>query len=136
MSLILTFKVKKPLDTVFEYLTDMDKFVSIHPVIDKIEPLSNNNFLVHETLKFGFIPVSFRYQFFLNMNLLEKTVEMNATVMKFTKINMVFSLKWVDNTTVIKEAISIKTPFPLQSIIESIFKKQHIQLFKNIENTT
>jgi len=71
----------------------MQKFVSNHPVIDKIEPLSKNIFLVNETLKLGFIPVSFRYQFSLNMNLLEQTVEMNATVMKFTKIKMVFVVK-------------------------------------------
>lgn len=132
MSLNLAFKVKKPLDTVFEYLTDMDKFVSIHPVIDKIEPLSNNNFLVHETLKFGFIPVSFRYQFFLNMNLLEKTVEMNATVMKFTKIKMVFVLKSEGHSTKVTETILFKSIFPIKWIMIKIFKKQHTMLFANM----
>jgi carbon monoxide dehydrogenase subunit G len=132
MSLNLAFKVKKPLDTVFEYLTDMDKFVSIHPVIDKIEPLSKNIFLVHETLKLGFIPVSFRYQFFLNMNLLEKTVEMNATVMKFTKIKMAFVLKSEGHSTQVAETILFKSTFPIKWFMSKIFKKQHAKLFANM----
>ena len=55
----LIFRVNKPIDTVFDYLTDMQKFVSVHPLISKIDDLSGNNYLVHETLKVGFIPFSF-----------------------------------------------------------------------------
>lgn len=132
MSLNLAYKVNKPIDTVFEYLTDMDKFVSFHPVIDKIEPLSNNNFLVYETLKFGFIPLSFTYQTFLSSNLAEKTVEMKAIVMKFTKIKIFFLLKSEGNFTHVTETIHFKSPFPIKGIMGKIFKKQHTILFNNI----
>ena len=132
MSLNLAYNVNKPLDKVFEYLTDMDKFVSIHPVIDKIECLSNNFFLVYETLKFGFIPLSFKYQVILSSNLAEKTVEMKATVMKFTKIKMVFVLKSEGNSTHVTETIHFKSPFPIKRIMGKIFKKQHKILFNNM----
>ena len=57
----LTFTLTKPADFIFDYLTDMDKFASIHPVISKIDRLGDNRYLVHETLKIGFIPYSFTY---------------------------------------------------------------------------
>lgn len=132
MSLVLTFEVKKPLETVFENLTDMQKFVSFHPIISKIEPISDNNYLVYETLKFGFIPVSFTYQVLVSSSLAEKTVEMKATVLKFTKIQMAFELKSKGDYTVITETINFKSPFPVKGIMSKIFKKQHITLFANM----
>ena len=66
MNLVLTFEVKKPIETVFENLTDMQKFVSFHPIIDKIEPVSGNHYFVEETLRFGSISLSFEY--FVSIN--------------------------------------------------------------------
>ena len=103
MSLNLSFKVEKPIETVFENLTDMQKFVSFHPVITKIEAISNNNYRVHETLRFGFIPVTFQYLVVINSNLAEKKVKMVATVLKLTKIEINFVLKTVENFTIITE---------------------------------
>lgn len=132
MSLNLEFKVNKPLNTVFENLIDMDKYVSFHPIIDKIEPLSNNNYLVHETLRIGMIPVKFKYPVTINSNRAEKIVEMKATVMKFTKIEMLFVLKSEENSTHISETIDFKSPFPVKRIMSQIFKKQHTTLFANM----
>ena len=55
----LSFRIHKKSDLVFDYLTDMQKFVSVHPVISKIDNTGQESYLVHETLKFGFIPFSF-----------------------------------------------------------------------------
>jgi carbon monoxide dehydrogenase subunit G len=132
MNLKLEFKVNKPWQTVFENLIDMDKFVSFHPVIDKIEPLSVKYYLVHETLKFAFLSVSFKYDVFLSSNPAKKTVEMKATVMKFTKIEMFFALKSEDNSTTVIESIHFKSPFPIKKIMSQIFKKQHSILFANM----
>jgi carbon monoxide dehydrogenase subunit G len=57
----LSFKIHNNIDLIFGYLTNMQKFVSVHPVISKIDNTSNKNYLVDETLKFGFIPFSFTY---------------------------------------------------------------------------
>ncbi|OYU65215.1 MAG: hypothetical protein CFE22_14870 [Cytophagaceae bacterium BCCC1] len=123
----LDYIINKPINLVFDYLTDMQKFAAAHPVIHRTEKLSENNYMVFEKLAF----ISFSYPVTIDFNKKENTILMEAVVMKFTKINMVFSLKSVDNTTIVKETISIKSPFPLQSIIESIFKKQHEKLFRN-----
>ena len=59
--MVLKFKLKKTLPFIFKYLSDMEKFTSVHPLISKIDKKGTNSYPVHETLKFGFIPFSFTY---------------------------------------------------------------------------
>lgn len=129
----LSFKVNKNIDLVFDYLTDMQKFVSVHPVISKIEKTSDKNYIVYETLKFGFIPFSFTYPVTIEKSIKDKIVIIRATVFKLTKIEMKFVLKADKDHTIIDEEIQFNSPLPVKFIMKSIFKKQHTQLFKNIE---
>lgn len=136
----LSFRIKKRKNIVFDYLTDMQKFVSVHPVITKIVENDNSNknsYLVYETLKFGFIPISFTYSVIVESNFDENLVVISAIVMRFTKIKMTFALKsdveFPDEFTIIEENIIFKSPLPVKSIMESIFRKQHKQLFNNIQ---
>jgi carbon monoxide dehydrogenase subunit G len=129
----LTFKINKPIDTIFDYLTDMQKFVSVHPVISKIDNLSGNNYLVHETLKLGIIPFSFTYPVIIDQNFNDKKVVIRATVMKLTRIEMSYKLTTENNSTIINETITFKSPLPIKSIMQNIFRKQHTILFENIE---
>ena len=129
----LIFKINKPIDTVFDYLTDMQKFVSVHPVISKIDSLSGNNYLVYETLKLGFIPFSFTYPVTIDQSFNDKKVLIRATVMKLTKIEMSYTLTTDNNSTIINETITFKSPLPIKSIMQNIFRKQHTLLFEKIE---
>jgi len=129
----LSFRIHKKSELIFDYLTDMQKFVSVHPVISKIDNTGQESYLVHETLKFGFIPFSFTYPVTIEKNILDKEVVIRATVFKLTKIEMKFILKTDKDFTIIDEEIMFKSPLPVKFIMESIFKKQHAQLFKNIE---
>ena len=129
----LSFRLKKKSDFIFDYLTDMQKFVSVHPVISKIDNTGNESYLVHETLKMGLISFSFTYPVAIEKNHIEKVVIIRATVMKLTKIEMKFVLKTDNDYTLIEENIQFNSPLPVKFIMQSIFKKQHNQLFKNIE---
>lgn len=127
------FRIHKNPDIVFDFLTDMQKFASVHPVISQIDNTGNESYLVHETLKFGFIPFSFTYPVSIEKSALDKTVIIRATVFKVTKIEMKFALKADDDYTIIEEEILLTSPLPIKFIMKGIFKKQHHQLFKNIE---
>ena len=129
----LTFNVQQPIEMVFDYLTDMQKFVSVHPVITKIDWLLANKYLVHETLKFGFIPVPFTYPVTIDQNDKDKTIVIRATVMKIIKVEMNYKLDRFNGLTTIDETIIIKSLLPIQAIMERIFRKQHGLLFQNIE---
>lgn len=129
----LSFRIHKNLDLVFDYLTDMQKFVLVHPIISKIENISDKNYLVHETLKFGFIPFSFTYPVTIEKSFLDKIVIIRATVFKIIKIEMRFVLKEDNGYTIIDEEIHFNSPLPIKSIMKKVFKVQHEKLFKNID---
>jgi len=129
----LTFRLKKSPEFVFEHLTDMQKFVSVHPIISQIEPKGSEQYLVHETLRFLRLPFSFTYPVTLEVNSPERIVTMRANVMKLVKIEMKFVLKPENDFTFIEENINFRSALPVKFILQSIFKKQHRQLFKNIE---
>jgi carbon monoxide dehydrogenase subunit G len=131
--MIFSTKIKKSPDCVFDYLTDIQKFASAHPAITKIDRKSANRYLVHETLKLGFIPVSFTYPATIDSYPEENIIIMRATVMRLTKIEMTFSLKASNGSTIIKENILFSSPLSICSVLERVFKTQHTQLFRNIE---
>jgi carbon monoxide dehydrogenase subunit G len=128
----LTFRIAKPADFVFDYLTDMEKFVSVHPVITQMDTIGSDRYLVHETLKLGFIPFSFTYPVTIEGNWRDKVVIIRATVMKLTKIEMTFVIQATNGATVVEESILFKSPLPLVFIMQKVFKKQHEQLFKKM----
>lgn len=130
----LSFKINKPADFVFDYLTDMQKFASVHPVISKITDDGGGRFTVYETLKMGFVPFSFTYPVRIESNFADKIVLIRATVMKFTRIEMNFTVTPDNGFSVVEEDIDFKSPLPVKSVMQSIFRKQHTRLFENIES--
>ncbi|MEP7107362.1 MAG: hypothetical protein ABI760_05255 [Ferruginibacter sp.] len=129
----LSYRVNKPADIVFHYLADMQKFVSVHPVITKMEIIKDNRYLVFETMKFGLIPFSFTYPVTVNSNIETKKISIKATVMKIALIEMMFSIAPAYGHTIIHEEIKFKTVLPIKSLMQKIFINQHQQLFLNIE---
>jgi hypothetical protein len=131
--MILTFTLKKKLDHTFAYLSDMQKFVLVHPIIFQIDEIRKGYYLIHETLKLGFLPLTFTYPVTIEQNRLANIIVFKALVLKFTKIEMTFTLQENLDFTVVEEEIQIKSPFPIRFFMERIFKAQHSLLFKNIE---
>ncbi len=107
----------------------MQKFVSIHPIIYKMDDLGNGNYKVYE--KLGFI--SFTYSATVTGDPQTKTVNIKAVVMKMTHIEMNFTIKTEGDYSHIHETVTFKSPLPIKGIMQSIFEKQHKQLFLNIE---
>jgi carbon monoxide dehydrogenase subunit G len=130
----LRFEVNKPTHVVFDYLTDMQKFCSIHPIIHKIEDKGNNTYLIHETLKIGFIPFSFTYPAMVESHKEEQLIKIKATVFKLTKIEMHFKISANSNASVVNEVVHFNSIFPIKNTMKKIFRKQHTQLFKNMSD--
>lgn len=130
----LTFTLGQPANLVFKYLTDMQKFASVHPVISRIVPAGSHRYVVHETLRLGFLPVSFTYPVTVESDRVKKRVTIQARVMGLVTIRMNFTIRTEGNLTVVQERIDFKAPAPLRLVMQSIFRKQHEQLFNTIDS--
>jgi carbon monoxide dehydrogenase subunit G len=129
----LSFRVKKSIEDTYAYLSDMQKFVLVHPIIFRIDPLGGERYWVHETLKVGCIPFTFRYPVQIERSDAERVVIIRARVFGLTRIEMTFRLSRDGLYTVIDEEVLFTTPLPVHFILERTFKQQHSILFKNIE---
>ncbi|KOY87128.1 hypothetical protein AD998_14110 [bacterium 336/3] len=138
--MILYYKLNKSIALIYTYLTDMQKFASVHPIISKIEKTNENTYLVYETLRVGFIPFSFTYPVHIQADESTRCVTMKAKVFGMVEIEMMFRLFETlgqspqdESMTKIEETIKFKSLFPIASFVKSIFKTQHKKLFQNIE---
>ncbi len=112
--------VYRPVPFVFEYLSDMQKFETVHPVISKIKSLGGNNYQISEKLKFGFIPSTFSYTATVEGDLNKGTVIMNALVMRIVKINIVFNLQAEGENTLVDETITFYSIFQIPHSYEGV----------------
>lgn len=129
----LSFILRKDLSLVYDYLTDMRKFVLVHPIISQIDNIGKDRYLVHEELKIGIIPFSFTYPVTIEKNEFDKMVVIRATVFKITKIEMKFNLRIDNGYTIVDEEIQFNTPLPIKFFLKKVFMEQHEILFKNID---
>ncbi len=127
----LTFKAQTDKHTIQQYLTDADKFVSVHPLIYKMERVSQNSYKVFEKVTFG--PIPYRFTYHASITLEAHEVKMLATIMGLTKISMHFTFVEEDDFTLIHEKIHIRSPLPIKKYMFALFTKQHQLLFSNIE---
>ncbi len=130
--MVLTYTLNKPAAFIFDYLTDMDKFVSIHPMITRIDSLGDSRYLVHETMKLGFIPYSFTYPVSIAGDAREHKVTIRATVMKMTHILMEYAIRQEGGQAIVEETITFKTLLPIKKVLEKLFREQHELLFRNM----
>ncbi|MFM9985983.1 MAG: SRPBCC family protein [Flavobacteriales bacterium] len=130
-----TYRVKKSPEFVFNCLTDVGLFVKYHPVISAMHFQSGNAYIVHEMLKLGLVPISFKYLATIESVPEKNLIRMQAKVAKFTHIEMVFELYPDDDGTRITETVSVRTPLPIVGSLHRIFKKQHTKLFENMERS-
>lgn len=131
--MILKFKLKSSSQKVFSILSDAKLFEKFHPVIFKIDDLGNDHFLIHETLKFLFIPITFTYPAKISPNKEKGIVQMNAVVMKLVKVDLNFLITETPVCTELVEEIKIQSWLPVHPVMRMIFKIQHAKLVLNID---
>lgn len=129
----LVFQVRKSPEFVFHVLTNSVQFVHYHPVITSMNLQADNSYVVHETMKAGIFPISFRYQAIIVPILQNREVLINATIAKFNRIEMRFSLFPEDYGVRVVERVEFFSPLPIAGILQRIFRQQHAIFFANME---
>jgi carbon monoxide dehydrogenase subunit G len=131
--MVIEQSINRNADHVFEYLSDMQKFVSVHPIIYRIDDLGKGHYKVFEKLKVLFIPFRFTYPVTIEKNIPERRVTIRAQVKKIIRIQMELSLVETAGKTRISETVTFRSALPVHFIMNRIFRQQHKQLFLNIE---
>jgi carbon monoxide dehydrogenase subunit G len=132
--MILTYSLNKPAEEIYPYLSDMQKFVEVHPVIYKAEQLGEAEYLCYEKIRFVFIPFDFSYKVNLRNLSLNNYVEMDSNIQKGVYLQLQFNLLSNNDQTEIKETINIKANFFVRMIFQNTIRKVHKKLFINIQN--
>lgn len=130
----LNFQLRCTAAHVFECLTDVSRFVALHPVIEKMEPVSQGHYLVHETLHIaGFIPWTFTYPAQITHNREDRTVCIRAQVKKMVDIEMRFHIKEIPDGAMVEENVLFSSFLPVGPVMGYVFRRQHRLWFQRIE---
>lgn len=127
----MTFKVQKDVNIVRDYLSDAEKFVSVHPLIYKMKRLGENKYKVYEKIDVGIIPYRFTYTAIFTID--ENSLRIDAQVMGLTKITIQFEFSEIEGYTFITENLKINSILPIKNFMYNLFEKQHQIMFSNIE---
>jgi len=127
----LQFIVHADRVTVMNYLTEPDKFVSVHPLIYQMTSLPEGDFLVREKIPLGLFP--YRFSYTASISAFPDEIHISASVMGLTHVNMLFRFETASGSTQVTEDLKIESVLPITNFMASFFEKQHRQLFDNIE---
>jgi carbon monoxide dehydrogenase subunit G len=119
-------------DEVIAVLGDMQRFAQVHPIIQRIEPLGDQDYLVHLTVSFGPITYSFTYPVVVFVDRDTASVRIEATIQRITRMKMDFKVEPDGSGSKISETVEIRSPLPIKGYLLKLLRTQHTQLFKNM----
>lgn len=131
--MLLTYKINKSAKDIFNYLSDMQQFESVHPIIYKIDKLAENKYHFFEKLPFGFLSINNDYKVQIDADAARNTIKMYAFVKKLIHINLLFTITEHNGYCIVNEEVNFKSILPLKPFLNPIFKTQHKLLFENME---
>jgi hypothetical protein len=111
----------------------MKKLALVHPILQKIDKIDRNKYLVHESLQFGILSYSFSYPVILHSSNSGKSTSMKSTIMWLTKVEMNFTIAQNQGFSIVEETIDIESILPIKKFLERLIRTQHALLFENIE---
>lgn len=129
----LRFELKSPARFVFENLSDTDKFVAIHPLIQRMERVGPNDYVVYERIKVWIFPFRFTYPATVVSDRSSMKVTMCATVMRLTSVRMEYDIQPKADGCLVCEDITFATWLPVRFILRRLFQTQHRKLFANLD---
>ncbi|MES2654944.1 MAG: hypothetical protein V4620_05100 [Bacteroidota bacterium] len=121
---------------VFPFIADIQKFVSIHPVLFKADEIKPNYFLLHERLN-KHLPFSFSYYVTMVEIIPNQKVVMHSNIFKLVDLTLTFKFNYNEQTqlTEVTEYINIKAPALIKYQFTKMISKIHVQLFSIINKT-
>lgn len=128
----LHFTLQKEKAFIATFLTDPERFVSVHPLIYRMEPLGDGQFKVFEQVMLGPLPIRFTYKAEISEK--QNAIFIRAVVMRLTNISMTFRFESSGNSTTVIEDVDISSPLPIRRFMEKLIAEQHQIMFQTIQS--
>ena len=132
--MIVIHRIHKSSTFIFEALSKMETFATLHPVVNKIELVGREQYLFFESLKIGLLSFAFSYPVFVHSIEAQQRIIMKATIFDKILLNVNFDITGQNDFCVVREEITITTWLPIRTVMKMIVVKHHKQLFANLEN--
>jgi hypothetical protein len=120
----------------YNYFSDIDKFVSIHPVIYKCAPIEENAYLLYERLKFAGLGISFSYKVVFESRTPHLQVIMFSEIRKGARLKLIFDFRSNNDQTILTETLWFDGYAVIKPFFIPFLAKTHIEMIKNLNTQT
>ncbi len=133
---ILKHQIEQPVENVFPFFSEIEQFVSIHPVIYKCEPLSANEYQLFEQLSLMGFKTRFSYNVIFEKIVPNQQVIMCSNIRKGVHLRLTFDFECnKEKTTQIVETVDFKGPAIIDPLFLKFLAKTHLKMVENLRST-
>jgi hypothetical protein len=132
---VLKHNIPYPVTSVYPYFSDINKFVSIHPVIYKCDPVSIKEYKLYEKLSLGLFKVSFSYIVIMETTAHNVKVVMFSIIRKGVTLRLTFDFTTTPGGTEIIETVEFSGPFGIGGFFLNFLTKVHRKIVDNLIQT-
>ncbi|HMI06062.1 MAG TPA: hypothetical protein VK528_00845 [Flavobacterium sp.] len=131
---VFTYRIHSHTRDIFQYLTDMQKLATAHPLVTSVDELGDSNYRFHVTLTLGFIPIYFTCP----VTLLESdgdknTLRVRVTLFKYNTVEIGYRMIGTDDFSLIEESMHYTSLPPMKHLMSKYLKKVHYKFYKKID---
>lgn len=125
----LIFEFPQPIEELFPFFSDANKFVDIHPVIYKCQHLKDSDFQLFERLKLiGNLGFSFSYPVTFTAIHDKQQVTMTSQIRKGVHLELLFDFKAIEGKTILTESVTFTGPFFIRPLFIPFLAKVHTRM--------
>jgi len=88
----LRYNISKPVNVIYDELSNIDYFVRFHPVVYKADCIGENEYVFYEKINFLFFPMKFNYKVNVCADNENKNIKMSSVVRKGVLLHLEFML--------------------------------------------
>ena len=130
--MIIKHFIKAQVASVFPFFQDLKKFGEVHPVIYKVEQISDNDYIFYEQINMIF-PYRFSYPVKIEKIIPNQQIILSSDVQKGVFLYLTYNFESKDNNTLITEMVEIKANPIVKEIFKIVLKSSHLKMVREIK---
>lgn len=129
-------QIQAPASVVWSYLSDLNKFAEVHPIICKVDTYGGGAYRLYERLPLGPLSLRFSYPVQVTLDPQENIIRYVSKVLGIVVLDMRFHIVDRGDHSVTHEVIEIRSRLPVERYTAAECEKYHRMVFANIEKNS